>query len=186
MSDTEDGRIERYPPALRLLHWVRALLVLGLIAAGWTMTRMSDAQVARYGDLYPWHKSFGLLVLMIVLVQLAIRARARLPEPPAALPRHEAMLSRVVHRTMYALLVVVPVMGYSMSSTYTHSDGVPFFGLPVPELLPKNDHWFAVFQWLHRVLAYTLLGLVALHVGGALKHRFLDRDRRADVLPRMW
>jgi len=80
---------------------------------------------------------------------------------------------------------VVPLMGYSMSSTFTMSDGVFFFGTNLPELLPKNDAWFVVFQWLHKVLAYTLLVLVTLHVIGALKHRFLDRDARNDVLPRM-
>lgn len=76
-------------------------------------------------------------------------------------------------------------MGYSMSSTYTQSDGVPFFLVHLPELLPKNDNWFRVFQWLHRTLAYTLLVLIILHVLGALKHRFVDADPSNDVLRRM-
>lgn len=186
MDEGEQDRIDRYPAVLRGLHWARAVLILGMICAGWTMTRMPDEAVAKFGDFYPLHTSFGLLALLVVLVQLAIRARTRLPYPPAALPRHEAVLAKGVHHAMYVLLVLVPVMGYSMSSSFTQSDGVTFFGIPVPELLGKDDRWFAVFQWLHRVLAYTLLGLIVLHVGGALKHRFLDRDRRADVLPRMW
>jgi len=72
-----------------------------------------------------------------------------------------------------------------MSSSYTQSDGVFFFGLFVPELLPKNDKAFEVFRVVHRVLAYTLLALVALPVLGALKHRFLDRDKANDVLHKM-
>jgi cytochrome b561 len=60
-----------------------------------------------------------------------------------------------------------------------------FFGVNLPELLPKNDAQFAVFQALHRYLAYTLLALVVLHVLGALKHRFLETDRSNDVLSRM-
>ena len=55
----------------------------------------------------------------------------------------------------------------------------------VPELLPKNDHWFEAFQWLHRTLAYTLLVLVVLHILAALKHRFFDSNRENDVLRRM-
>ena len=55
----------------------------------------------------------------------------------------------------------------------------------MPEILPKNDARFEVFQALHKYLAYTLLGLVVIHVLGALKHRFLDKDRRNDVLSRM-
>src|SRR6267154_1605500 len=55
------------------------------------------------------------------------------------------------------------VYGYAMSSSYTQSDGVFFFGFNLPELLPKNDARFEVFQFLHRALAYSLLGFVALH-----------------------
>lgn len=177
--------VERYPLALRLLHWIRALIILGLIAVGFTMTHlMSDAAFGVF-DPYPWHKSFGLLAFMLVLAQLAIRSVSRLPQAPQSMPRHEVMLSKLVHRGMYILLIIVPLMGYSMSSTFTQSDGVTFFGIPVPELIGKNDQWFAVFQWLHRWLAYTLLVLIFLHVAGALKHRFFDRDRRNDVLPRM-
>lgn len=86
---------------------------------------------------------------------------------------------------MYVLIVAVPLMGYSMSSSYTMSDGVFFFGVNLPELLAKNDDLFVVFQWLHKVLAYTLLALIVLHVAGALKHRFFDSDPRNDVLRRM-
>lgn len=176
--------IDRYPATLRILHCVRAVLIIGLIAAGWTMTVLNDAVASKYDFLYPWHKSFGVLVFLIVLAQLAIRGLSRLPGP-APLPAHEKMLSQAVHVTMYALLLIVPLMGYAMSSSYTHSDGVFFFGIHVPELLPKNDDRFRVFQLLHKTLAYSLLALIALHVIGALKHRFFDKDRRTDVLPRM-
>lgn len=178
---------ERYPASLRALHWMRAILVLGLLWAGWYMTGLPEDVSAAYDFYYPWHKTFGLLALPIVLLQMLIRVRTpQLPEPPAALPRHERVLSTFVHRATYVLLVLVPLLGYAMSSSFTESDGVLFFGLHVPELLPKNDDAFRIFQWLHKVLAYSLLGLIVLHVAGALKHRFLDADRRADVLPRMW
>ncbi|MBI5131625.1 MAG: cytochrome b [Rhodopseudomonas palustris] len=176
--------VDKYPVALRVLHWLRALLILGLIAVGFTMTSLDDETAAKFTQLYPLHKSFGLLVFLVVLVQLGIRATSRLPGP-ADLPAHERVLSHVVHVAIYALLLIVPLMGYAMSSSFTQSDGVTFFGLHVPELLPKNDAAFRVFQFLHKVLAYTLLALVGLHVLGALKHRFFDSNPKADVLPRM-
>jgi cytochrome b561 len=191
MKETEQPRtgesvVDRYPPSLRLLHWTRAVLILGLITVGWTMTYLADEVPAKYGIFYPWHKSVGLLAFLVIVVQLIIRARTPdLLEPPEALTRGERFLAKFVHRAIYVLLVLVPVMGYSMSSTYTMSDGVYFFGTTLPELLPKNDNWFAVFQWLHKVLAYSLLGLIALHVAGAIKHRFFDRTRAGDVLHRM-
>lgn len=186
MRTTRHNPVDRYPAALRTLHWVRAVLVLGLLWAGWYMTGMPDDVNAKFVLFYPWHKTFGLLALLVVLVQIGIRlATPNLPEPPATLARYEQVLSKVVHRATYALLVIVPLMGYAMSSVFTQSDGVLFFGLHVPELLPKNDDGFVVFNWLHKVLAYTLLGLIVLHVVGALKHRFFEADPRGDVLRRM-
>ncbi|HEY8333971.1 MAG TPA: cytochrome b [Tardiphaga sp.] len=184
MSHDVQSTIDKYPATLRILHWVRAVLIIGLIAAGWTMTTLNDEVTSRYDFLYPWHKSFGVLAFLIVLAQLAIRGQSRLPGP-APLPAHEKVLSHAVHVAIYALLLIVPLMGYAMSSSYAQSSGVPFFGIHLPELLPKNDDRFRVFQFLHKTLAYSLLALIALHVVGALKHRFLDKDRRTDVLPRM-
>ena len=186
MNPVNQTTIDRYPTSLRMLHWVRAVLIAGLLWAGWHMTGMNDEVASKYELYYPWHKSFGVLMLLVVLVQIALRWRTpKLPQPLETLAGHERFLSQLVQRAMYVLIMIVPLMGYSMSSTYTMSDGVFFFGVNLPELLPKNDDWFVVFQWLHKVLAYTLLGLIVLHVAGALKHRFFDPDPRNDVLRRM-
>jgi cytochrome b561 len=176
----------KYPLSMRWLHWLRAAVVLGTLALGLVMVNLPDETPAKFELLYPNHKQFGVLALVLGLVQLAVRARSRVPALPPGLSPWERSLSTFVHRALYVLLIAVPLMGYSMSSTFTQSDGVPFFFFgQLPELLPKNDRWFEVFQLLHRVLAYTLLGLLVLHVAGALKHRFLDRDSQADVLRRM-
>lgn len=176
---------DKYPLVVRLLHWTRALLIFGQLWMGWTMVRLSDDLPAKFDWYYPTHKQFGILTLLLVLVQLAIRSRTTLPPPPAGLAHWEKKCAKAAHYLLYALAIVVPLMGYSMSSTFTQSDGVPFFFMHLPEVLPKNDNWFKVFQWLHKTLAYTLLALVVFHILGALKHRFLDKDRDNDVLRRM-
>lgn len=186
MNPINQPAIDRYPTSLRVLHWVRAVLVIGMLWVGWHMTGLNDEVASKYELYYPWHKSFGVLAFLVVLAQIAVRLNTpTLPQPLTTLARHEQVLSRLTQRAMYVLLVVVPLMGYSMSSTYTMSDGVFFFGVNLPELLAKNDDWFVVFQWLHKVLAYTLLGLIVLHILGALKHRFYDKDQHNDVLRRM-
>jgi cytochrome b561 len=175
----------RYPLSLRMLHWARAVLVIGMIAAGWLMTSLDDATPWKYGRLYPIHKSFGLLVFGLAVVQIAIRLRTTLPPSASGIDVWEARLSKLVHAAMYMLLVSVPLMGYAMSSSYSHSDGVTFFGLPVAELLRKDDARFAVFQLLHKIMAYALLAMIALHVAGVVKHRYFDKRPGSDVLPRM-
>lgn len=177
--------VNRYPLALRLLHWVRAALILGLLPLGLIMVSLPDAVPAKFATLYPLHKEFGVLLFCVAVTQMLIRSRSLLPPLPKGLSRWEVVLSKTVHRAMIVLIVTVPLMGYSMSSSFTQSDGVPFFGLHLPELLPKNDDAFVVFQALHKYLAYTLIVLIALHVAGVLKHRFLDKDGDTDVLPRM-
>jgi cytochrome b561 len=175
----------KYSAGMRALHWLRAAVVIGTAAVGLVMVNLPDELPAKFEQLYPNHKQFGLLALLLTVAALLLRSRSRVPAPPASLLPWERVLSTFAHRSLYVLLVVVPLMGYSMSSTFTQSDGVPFFFGHLPELLPKNDRWFEVFQLLHRILAYTLLALIVLHVAGALKHRFMDRDPEADVLRRM-
>lgn len=177
-----------YPLPMRLLHWTRAVLILALIAAGWHMTGLAEDD-ASAGFFYVNHKQFGILVWLLALVQLALRSRYRglLPEAPSALRGWEKWLSHATHHLMIALTLLTPLLGYAMSSSFTQSDGVPFFFLShVPEILPKNDAAFAVFQALHRYAAYVLLACIGLHVAGTLKHRLQDKGGATDVLPRMW
>lgn len=189
---TEQKQIQtlaKYPLPLRILHWIRAILILGLIWAGWTMTGLPEnTPMEKFDFFYSNHKQFGVLVWLIAVVHLAIRWRNRavLPQTPQDLAPWEKTLSHVVHRLIIALTLLVPLLGYAMSASFTQSDGVPFFFFgEVPELLPKNDAAFEVFDLLHEYAAYTLLFLIVLHVAGAIKHRLADKGGNTDVLPRM-
>jgi cytochrome b561 len=186
MPHTPEPDPSKYPTSMRWLHWLRAAVVIGNLAVGLVMVNLPDDLPAKFDVLYPNHKQFGVLALLLALTQLFVRSRSRVPKLPMSLATWERSMSTFAHRAMYVLLIIVPLMGYSMSSTFTQSDGVPFFFFgQLPELLPKNDRWFEVFQLLHRVLAYALLALLVLHVAGVLKHRFMDKDVDADVLRRM-
>ncbi|WP_425104612.1 cytochrome b [Ancylobacter sp.] len=177
----------RYPVSIRLLHWLRAILILGLIACGWYMTGLTENDSIA-GILYPNHKQFGVLVWLLALVHIALRWRYRavLPHEPEALKSWEKWLSHATHRTLVALTLLIPLLGYAMSSSFPESDGVPFFFVShVPEILPKSYAAFEVFQALHKYSAYLLLAVIILHVAGAMKHRLEDRGGETDVLPRM-
>jgi cytochrome b561 len=184
-----EGRLVKYPVGLRILHWVRAVLILGLIWSGWTMTGLpEDTPMETFDFFYHNHKQFGVLVWLLAIVHLVIRWRLRtvLPQTPEGLRPWEKTLSHVVHRLIMLLTILIPLFGYSMSSSFTQSDGVPFFFVgELPELLPKNDDAFEVFAALHEYSAYALLALVILHAAGAVKHRLADKGGETDVLPRM-
>lgn len=180
-----DHIVQRYPLTMRVLHWVRALLLLSLVPLGWYMSSLPDQAPVKFAVLYPTHKEFGVLAFLVVCLALLVRTRSRVPELPNGLAHWEVTLAHVTHRLLYALAIIVPLIGYARSSTYTQSDGVPFFFFMIPEVLPKNDNVSEVLSQLHKILAFTLLGVAVLHILGTLKHRFFDRRRETDVLSRM-
>jgi cytochrome b561 len=182
---TENRPIERYSPAMRVLHWIRAALILGMVPLGWYMVSLPDEAPVKFDTLYPTHKEFGVLAFLVLCAALLVRSRSRVPELPTGLARWEKTLAHVTHITLYSLAIIVPLIGYARSSTFTQSDGVPFFFFMIPEILPKNDTVSEFLSQLHKILAFTLLGVAILHILGALKHRFLDRGRDTDVLSRM-
>lgn len=190
MAETlrENHRVTKYPLSIRILHWLRALVILGLIGSGWYMTRLPEDDAVTSAFLYPNHKQFGVLIWLLAVLHLTLRWRYKvcLPHPPSTLTPWEKWLSHGIHRLIITLTLLVPLLGYCMSSSFTQSDGVPFFFIShIPELLPKNDSAFAVFQALHRYCAYALLACILLHVAGTLKHRLQDKGGATDVLPRM-
>lgn len=179
----------KYPLPIRCLHWLRAVLVIGLLASGWYMTRLPESDMSTASLLYPNHKQFGVLVWLLALVHITLRWRYSkiMPSTPPQLSPWERHLSHAVHRALLLLTFLVPLLGYSLSSSFSESDGIPFFVIShLPEVLPKNDSAFVVFQTLHRYGAYCLLGLILLHVLGSLKHRVMDKGGPTDVIPRMF
>jgi len=174
----------KYPLSIRILHWPIAFIVLGLISLGWFMTPYDIDNVEYSENLYFWHKSFGMLVLFLMLGRLLVRLNVKVPELPEGLPQHEKKLSKYVHVLLYVFAFLVPFLGYVQSSTYEHSSGVYFFFTKLPEVFPDNKAVFEVVNVVHKVCAYSLLFLASLHIAGALKHRFFDKTEN-DVIRRM-
>lgn len=177
--------IQKYPLSLRVLHWGIALIIFGLLSLGWYMVPYQEGEPI-WDQFYYFHKSFGVLVFMLIVLRLIIRLRATVPELPGSLPRLDLRLAKFGHVALYVLMFTTPILGYLMSSSYEYSDGVYLFSLfDIPEVLPKSEAAFELFNLAHAVSAYSLLTLVVLHVCGVVKHRFFDRNKDNDVLPRM-
>lgn len=142
------------------------------------MTGLEDNDPSRPA-IYGLHKAFGALVLMLVAARLVVRLSTATPANPP-IPRWELLLANVTHVLLYIFLFAVPLSGVWMSNSYGY--GVSFFGLELPRLFPENKEIAHTAEEVHELLAFTLIGLVVLHVTGALKHRFIDRN---DVIYRM-
>lgn len=164
---------ESYGSLAKGLHWVVAAIIIGVLALG---LYMSDLPPDPFKfQLYGIHKAFGITVLGLAVLRLLWRFGNIVP---ASLPHHaqwEKFLARAAHYALYVLMIVTPLSGWAMSSAGGHP--VSFFGLfDLPPLVAQNPDLGKEIAEIHETLAWTLMGVLALHVAGALKHHFVDKD----------
>lgn len=163
--------VVRYGRGAIALHWVHALLVLGLI--GWGLWMADLPKGPERGWAFGIHKSFGLLAIIVIMVRLVWRAGHRPPPPNPALSPMEHTLATLGHRALYGLLVLVPLAG--LTSVNFTKYPLKFFGLEIPKLGWPDEALNAVFSTTHQWLAWLLTALIVVHVLAALRHG-LRRD----------
>jgi cytochrome b561 len=175
--------VDRYGLVSRVLHWVMALLILAMIGIGAYMTDLAKDDPLR-AQLYSMHKAVGVTLLGLAIIRILWILVSRPPVMPAALHRWEVVLAKSTVGLLYLLMLVTPIAGYLM--TNTGGKPISYFGLfELPSLMGENHDLHEVLEEVHGILAFTILALASLHVAGALKHRFIDKDPNADVLKRM-
>lgn len=160
------------------LHWIMAILLIALVGLGLYMVRIPIS--AEKLKLYGWHKEFGILALMLVLVRLTWRLTNTTPSL-MSLPWWERYAARAAHWAFYVLMFLIPISGWLITS----AAGLPvsFFGwFTLPNLVTANENQRLLFMEVHEWLAYALIVVFCMHVGGALKHYLINRD---DIMQRM-
>ena len=177
---------ERYSAVAIILHWLIAALLLSNIAIAWYFGTLHGEAKTVPVQL---HKSIGITVLILSLARLAWRLAVRPPHMPAFFSGWERLLSQVVHVLFYVVMIGMPLSGWAFSSASPLIKVFPitlFNVVPWPTIAPlanlphdqmKTAH--AVFLKTHMLLAWLAYGLIALHVAGALKHQFINRDGMA-------
>lgn len=174
----------RYSTIAVILHWVIAVMILGQIAGGLFMHRLPNSSPIKF-DMYQVHKSFGITILLLTIFRLGWRLLNKPPALPETMPGWEKLAARSTHWLFYALLFLTPFAGWAMVSASPLEIPTVYFGVIEWPHLPFFDgaaDRVAIEDTLkdrHEFLAFSILGLLALHVGAALKHHFINRD---DVL----
>lgn len=164
---------ERYGMVAAGLHWLIALTILGLLALGLYMTSLKPSPAMF--KLYFWHKSFGITVLSLATLRLVWRLTSI---HPLALPTHatwEKFLARLAHVMLYVCMFVMPLSGWIMSSAKGFTVSV-FGWFNLPNFVGENPALSRLMVTVHEWIAWILIGLIALHAAGALKHHLIDRD----------
>jgi len=170
----------RYGLVAIILHWLMAILIIGMLIAGLYMVRLPiSLQKLRW---YGWHKEFGTLILMLVCLRLGWRFGNTSPVLPPTLAWFQRTAAHAVHYALYGLMILMPLTGWMMSS----AAGLPvsFFGLFVmPDLIGPNDHLKDLLKVVHEWLGYGLIAVICMHAAAALQHHFYHKD---DILRRMF
>jgi cytochrome b561 len=168
------GTTDRYRTPAILLHWATALLILAMIPAGFLMIQQGLPRPIQ-NSLFIFHKNFGVLVGMLVLVRLVWRLRNPPPPLPASVPPLQRRIADASHVLLYAAMVVMPVSGY----VRVRAGGFPIEALDrlgITSMIPRSDALAEAAKSVHWIAALLLSALVAAHVGAALHHLVVKRD----------
>lgn len=171
----------KYSVPARLIHWVMALLVLGMIPVGFFMIREGlDRSLQNF--LFISHKNIGVLLLLLIFVRLLYRWRNPPELAPVPLPKAQERAARAAHFGLYAMLLIMPLAGY----VRVRAGGFPIETLDamgIPSLVPRSDALAEVAKAVHFYGAYAIAGLVLAHIGAAAYHGLVRRD---GIFSRMW
>lgn len=177
-SSEKVGAAERHPRPLVWLHWLTALCLL--LAAAFILTRdQMDGRSLRMW-LLEGHRHFGLFVLILFFVRIAVRLRVGRLSSPERTPWPLRAAAASTHVALYALLLAQPLLGWALSSAAGKT--VDFFGVALPPLVAEDEDLADTLHAWHHDTAWVLLALICLHAGAALWHHFVIRD---GVLRRM-
>lgn len=174
-----DAAVVGYTLTARVLHWVTAALVLTMIPIGIAMANadFGDAQ----DTLYHLHRSIGAILLPIMLGRLLWRLRHPAPPLPADIPALQQFAAHATHWALYVLLIAQAMVGWIATSAY-RAPILVFWLFELPPIWPVDRPFSERMFGLHRLLGITIVVVLCAHIGAALYHHFVRRDR---VLMRM-
>jgi cytochrome b561 len=182
----------RYSTVAILLHWLIAGLLVWTVLLGWESEDLKGAAKIAVLQL---HKPLGITIMLLTLVRLAWRRV--MPPPPLSphLKPWERRLAKSAHVLFYVLLLLIPLTGWAMVSASALITKYPInmwglfdwpaisalYDLPAELRSELREQIEAVHKLMAKVIIY---GLIPLHILGALKHQFLDKDHElAKMIP---
>ncbi|MDP5086420.1 MAG: cytochrome b/b6 domain-containing protein [Yoonia sp.] len=175
-----------YGTVTKTFHWLTALLIITIIPLGVIANRLpyeTNEQLAFKAQLFSFHKTLGVIVFAVALARIVWALTQ--PKPGSLHPERkaESFLAGLVHWLLYISLVAVPLTGWIHHAA---TAGFAPIWLPISQdlpLVPKDEGIAKLFAGLHWVWSKIMVASILLHIAGALKHHFIDKDQ---TLRRMW
>ncbi len=188
----------RYTKTAKILHWLIAIAIFGMFALGWYMSELPKEGPKQMAydlfdlGIYTWtlseeasprtfyfnlHKSIGITIFALIVIRIFWRITHKAPAMLASYKAWETKLASGVHRLLYVLMVALPLSGLVMAVASKY--GVKWFGFEFIGGL-DNTPLREVFKEAHEIIGVVILLIIILHILGALKHKFIDKDETLD------
>jgi cytochrome b561 len=159
--------MNKYPLPMIFFHWLLAAVMIATLLIGW--------QLDNHEEWIGLHRSLGVMVLLIAVMRLFTRLMQRkaIPQSLNAAGSLQHGAERLVHIGLYACMIGVPLLGWLKTNASGHD--VQLFGITLPALTMHNSTASHLFGQAHSLFASMFAILLALHVAGALVHRFAHK-----------
>lgn len=164
---------ERWSIPSVALHWLGALLIFGLAAAGFVMSELASDSSSRL-LVSRMHTLGGVTLMLFTITRLLVRWRSAAVEPLPISELHRRGIG-ATHVLLYGLTFAIGLSGFMTGALSAWPDYLRgrLTHAPALEAVASRE--------VHEVLVFALLVLVGLHVGGAL----LQQARTGGIARRM-
>src|SRR6266568_5044233 len=162
----------QYGTTAKIFHWVIVALLVVQYPIGWLLP---DLRGNMKPPIMTFHVSFGLLILILIVVRFAWRLTHPVA-PESSLPPWQRLSSEAVHWLLYMLVLATSVTGWLFASFRGWSMSF-FYLVPMPMLASDNAAAGKTIDGLHQAMEWALLVVIGIHVAAALVHIFVYRDR---------
>lgn len=185
MAPPAAGRVApggSYGTVAKWFHWVTVLLLAVALPLGPLISFIKDDAKMPF---YAVHESAGVTLFLVVLLRWLWRWRHPPPPLDPRIPRPLRATAEAVHHSLYALLLLQPLVGFVMTNAF----GFPLRGetaylgfIDLPRFMPTVEWLGELLKSIHMVFGWLIALLLVLHIGGVVFHQAIRRD---DTLLRM-
>ena len=158
----------------KLLHWLIAAVMIGLIGVGWYMVQLSDEDVL-YWRLLDLHEAAGVGLLVLFPLKALWMVVSPNPRFLPTLAQWERYLATAVRWLFIFAMLAIPLSGFLFVAT--NGEAVKLYHLiTIPDIGSPGKVTRDLLSDVHYYVSYGCAALVMLHMLAALKHHFLDKD----------
>ncbi len=179
---------ENYGSIAKGLHWFTAVLFLGSYMSVYYRHWFTHEGTPENWSALQLHLSLGVTIAVVVALRILWRVSSRNPDLEPGSPV-EHFAAHAGHYMLYLVMIVAPLTGYLGTSVDTEFFGlfvIPMFESSQAFSLLVTDTLGLTFKEFEKPIDFihkNILGewviwiLILGHVGAALQHHFIKRDR---------